>query len=159
MSVCNEVVCLCVSGDRASEEWEADVGASDSLGGAEVSVWRSTLAAVDQPLRWTQTTNPAPQTHLEGRCWVLGLTSCGSTTAQWRRRTCMSPAGFAERCIEPQWLFSEPEKTRFRLGCSAQKQDAWSPSLNAWPLLTFLGEIERSNLVRLTAGRCCWMCR
>lgn len=73
-----------VSGDRASEEREADVGASDSLGRAEVCVWRSAVTDVDQPLRWTQTANLSPQTHLEGRGRVLCLTTCLSNTTQWR---------------------------------------------------------------------------
>lgn len=68
--------------DRASEEREADVGASDSLGGAEDGVWRAAVAAVDQPLRWTQTTVPSPEAHLEGRGGVLRLTSCHSNAAQ-----------------------------------------------------------------------------
>lgn len=65
--------CLYLSGDRASEEREADVGASDSLGGASVCVWRSTLSAVDESLRRTQTTVLVTQTHLEGRARVLSV--------------------------------------------------------------------------------------
>lgn len=58
-----ELNCVCLSGDRAPEEREADVGASDSLGRAEVGVWRSAIFALDEPLCWTQTTNLSPQTH------------------------------------------------------------------------------------------------
>uniref|UniRef100_A0A8P4G4N8 Palmitoyltransferase n=1 Tax=Dicentrarchus labrax TaxID=13489 RepID=A0A8P4G4N8_DICLA len=73
-------------GDRASEEREANVGASDSLGRAEVGVRGSAVPDVDQPLCWTQTADLSPQTQLEGRGRVLRLTSRHSNTAQrWNR--------------------------------------------------------------------------
>uniref|UniRef100_A0A3Q1I531 Palmitoyltransferase n=1 Tax=Anabas testudineus TaxID=64144 RepID=A0A3Q1I531_ANATE len=77
-SICNDetAVSVCLSGDRASEEREADLGAPDSLGRAEVGVWRSAIFALDEPICWTQTANLGPQTHLEGWSRVLRLRSC-----------------------------------------------------------------------------------
>lgn len=70
---------VCPSGNRASEEPEAHLGAGHSLGRAELGVRRSALSVLDQPLRWTQTTNRRPQTQLEGRSRVLRLRSSTSS--------------------------------------------------------------------------------
>ncbi|GLD61688.1 palmitoyltransferase ZDHHC7-like protein [Lates japonicus] len=50
---------------------------------AEVGVWRSALSALDEPLRWTETTNLFPQPHLEGWGGVLSLTRCQSSWWWW----------------------------------------------------------------------------
>lgn len=163
LCVCNEA-CVCVSGDRASEEWEADVGASDSLGRTEVCVWRSAVSDVDQPLRRTQATNISPQAHLEGRSRVLRLTRHQSNCAQWSewQQTTIRvqlglPSFYQEEVSEPQKPGSDSAAV------------PWNKMLglisNTWPL-TLLQEGEhrpywksyRSNTIRLSGcRRRCWM--